>query len=335
MADLELFGASRIDRKEEKITYTWAVSNLNLLQEAKLISIESPKFSINNKEWYLHLELNLSEPYCLNLLLCKSSSNNSTEYKYSFSVLNEKNEKSINSAVFGQSTLYWRIHRYQLYDDLSNYSIIPGDTLKIVCEVKFVTYPQTKFENLIAEDLEAISLNINKNKNNHLFLEEQFSDVKLVTACGKVLKAHKCIVAADSPAFAAMFKHDMIENKSNTVNIPDVDHEVLKEMLRFIYMGEVEDIKKMASELFIVADKYDIQGLKSKCEKYIADNIAIENVMQIFELAVKYNAKQLKTRAMQFMKSNVADMMKMDTFKEKMQVTATGSYSDLFTFLIQ
>ena len=49
MADLELFGATRIDRKEQKCTYTWTVSNLDLLSESNLTSIDSPDFVINDQ----------------------------------------------------------------------------------------------------------------------------------------------------------------------------------------------------------------------------------------------------------------------------------------------
>ena len=339
MSNLELFGASKIDRKEDKCTYTWTVNDLNLLPDANFNSIDSLRFEFNNEKWYLRLSRYLCDPHCFCLTLILSSNRANFDFQYSLSVRNEKNKKSINSDVFTNKSRIdtWYVERNKIYDDSSTYStIIPNDTLKIICEVKIVTWTTPKFESKINEDFTSTLSNNSKIKIlERLFLEDEFSDIKLVTTCGKELKAHKCIVAAESPAFAAMFKHDMIENKSNTVNIPDVDHEVLKEMLRFIYMGEVEDIKKMASELFIAADKYDIQDLKSKCEKYIANNITVENSIEVFELADKYNAEQLKNRTMHFMKSNIADMMKMDTFKEKMQISAMGSFSDFFTFLIK
>ena len=78
--------------------------------------------------------------------------------------------------------------------------------------------------------------------------------------CGKVLNAHKNILATASDIFAAMFTHDMLEKKSNSIRITDIDYDVLKEMLRFIYMGQVENMETIASDLFIAADKYNNQG---------------------------------------------------------------------------
>ena len=52
-----------------------------------------------------------------------------------------------------------------------------------------------------------------------------------------------------------MFEHEMEERKLNRVAITDVDHEVLKEMLRFIYTGKAPNLDKMADDLLAAADK--------------------------------------------------------------------------------
>ena len=62
-------------------------------------------------------------------------------------------------------------------------------------------------------------------------------------------------ILARSPVFAAMFEHEMEERKQNRVAITDVDHEVLKEMLRFIYTGKAPNLEKMADDLLAAADK--------------------------------------------------------------------------------
>lgn len=60
---------------------------------------------------------------------------------------------------------------------------------------------------------------------------------------------------ARSPVFQAMFEHEMEERKHNRVDITDVDHEVLREMLRFIYTGKASNLEKMADDLLAAADK--------------------------------------------------------------------------------
>jgi len=55
--------------------------------------------------------------------------------------------------------------------------------------------------------------------------------------------------------FAAMFEHQMEENKNNRVDIKDVEHDVLREMLRFIYTGNTANLEDMAGDLLAAADK--------------------------------------------------------------------------------
>lgn len=87
-----------------------------------------------------------------------------------------------------------------------------------------------------------------------LFESQKFSDV-ILTVGGKEFYAHKAILAARSPVFAAMFEHEMEEKKQNRVDITDMDHEVMKEMLKFIYSGKSPQLEKMADELLAAADK--------------------------------------------------------------------------------
>ena len=63
------------------------------------------------------------------------------------------------------------------------------------------------------------------------------------------------IISARSMVFNAMFAHEMEESKQNRVDITDVDHEVMREMLRFIYTGKAPNLDKMADDLLAAADK--------------------------------------------------------------------------------
>ncbi|XP_034239668.1 uncharacterized protein LOC117644376 isoform X2 [Thrips palmi] len=61
------------------------------------------------------------------------------------------------------------------------------------------------------------------------------SDVVLVAeADGREWRAHKAILAARSPVFAAMFKHDMAEKQSSRVAVGDVSGEVFDQVLRVL-----------------------------------------------------------------------------------------------------
>lgn len=73
-----------------------------------------------------------------------------------------------------------------------------------------------------------------------------------------IIYINECVCLARSPVFAAMFEHEMEERKQNRVAITDVDHEVLREMLRFIYTGRAANLERMADDLLAAADKVGI-----------------------------------------------------------------------------
>ncbi|XP_031225072.1 speckle-type POZ protein-like isoform X6 [Mastomys coucha] len=135
---------------------------------------------------------------------------------------------------------------------------------------------------------------------------------------GKEFKAHKSVLAARSPVFNAMFEHEMEECTKlipswsasllvdeasllvNRVEINDLDPEVFKEMMRFVYTGKAPNLDKMADNLLAAADKYALERLKVMCEEALCSNLSVENVADTLVLADLHSAEQLKAQAIDF-----------------------------------
>merc|ERR1719334_1459955 len=69
-----------------------------------------------------------------------------------------------------------------------------------------------------------------------------------------------------------MFHSNMKETITNEVQIDDIKPEVMAEMLLFIYAGKTSNgcmNVDMAKDLFIAADKYQIDPLKNCCENQL------------------------------------------------------------------
>ncbi|KAL5966630.1 BTB and MATH domain-containing protein 43, partial [Taenia solium] len=115
-------------------------------------------------------------------------------------------------------------------------------------------------------------------------------------------KAHKAILAARSPVFAAMFEHGMAESRANRVNITDVEPDILGEVLRFIYTGRVVGLDNpvMAQELLAAADKYQLERLKAMCEEELVEHLTVEAACDILSLADIHSAEQLKAHTLDF-----------------------------------
>ncbi|XP_041530574.1 speckle-type POZ protein-like isoform X1 [Microtus oregoni] len=117
---------------------------------------------------------------------------------------------------------------------------------------------------------------------------------------GKEFKAHKSVLAARSPVFSAMFEHEMEECKKNRMEINDLDPEVFKEMMRFVYTGKAPNLDKMADNLLAAADKYALERLKVMCEEALCSSLSVENVADTLVLADLHSAEQLKAQAIDF-----------------------------------
>ena len=145
-----------------------------------------------------------------------------------------------------------------------------------------------KYSNQVTNDLAKYS-----NKNQHL------SDVILNVDDVK-FPAHKLILSARSPVFAAMFQHDMKENQKNSVDIPDIKSDVFEVALQFIYTGDVTRVDKFAVELLSVADKYQLRFLKTVCQDHINDELSPSNACKSLVLADLHSAEKLKKRIIQY-----------------------------------
>ena len=135
-----------------------------------------------------------------------------------------------------------------------------------------------------------------------LHQDNEFADVTL-NVNGRELKAHKCMLAIRSPVFHRMFSTDMLESKTNIVNIDDISQDVFVQLLKYIYTGTA-DVSKYATELFLAAEKYLIDDLKEECKEIINNHISIDNCIKILVLADQVKDSLIQTKAIEFINRN-------------------------------
>lgn len=111
-----------------------------------------------------------------------------------------------------------------------------------------------------------------------MFYDEIFADFEVETSDKKVLKVHKNVLAFRSTYFFGMLTTDMKETQNNIVTVPE-DYIIMKEVLRFIYINEVESLTAIACELVFAAEKYQLDDLKALCIDSIMESLSIKNVL--------------------------------------------------------
>lgn len=88
------------------------------------------------------------------------------------------------------------------------------------------------------------------------------SDFELIVG-NSTFKVHKCILAARSSYFRAMFEHEMKENTENKVKFDDMEEDVASDMIKFIYTGYAPKLPIIADRLVKAADKYNLDQLRN------------------------------------------------------------------------
>lgn len=123
------------------------------------------------------------------------------------------------------------------------------------------------------------------------------------------LKAHSLILSMRSKVFRAMLKNDTKERKEGVIEIKDCTADSFKAFLKYCYTFEIDSIKNRAVDLLILADKYDVECLKKRCEEYLCGITEKSNVIPHLIAAYEGNANLLKVTVLVKFKSCVKELL--------------------------
>lgn len=341
---------SLIHKKEEgccfhsevhSIVYTWTIDQISLFLESaksneKVIYLDSPKFSTDSKirdSWSLQLEIKKdNESECkswVSIYLKSYNFNRKIRTKCLLFLLNEKKEKILKDfIVYKQSMDYYYIN--YLFDGSTAYKYGYPEFVKID-ELLRRKHEFSKTDSLtFGVDLTVYDDYVPVNGPNNLLegyeqkISDDFKDLfKTKKKCDITIKvgdkefeAHKVILISRSSVFEAMFLQDMNENKEHEVTIPDIDPEVFKKVLDYMYTDKVEDLISFAENLLEAADKYQLFGLKNLCECSLSKTLSPGNAVKILVLADRHYAKRLEEVAIDFIANNWIKFKNTEEFKQ-------------------
>ena len=123
---------------------------------------------------------------------------------------------------------------------------------------------------------------------------QSMTDVQVIVK-GQKMGGHLNILTTGSPVLSAMFGSDFMERQTRTLEIDDIEPEVFKQMLCYLYTGKAPDLERedVTEALLIAADKYQIDSLKLLCEESLSFKLKVENVVHLLTLAHHHSANKL------------------------------------------
>ncbi len=76
--------------------------------------------------------------------------------------------------------------------------------------------------------------------------------------------------------------------------------------LRYVYTDDAGELDfGSSSALLLMADRYNVPGLKRACELHLANHLCVENCARTLDVANKSNSDELKKLATRFMGRNI------------------------------
>lgn len=131
---------------------------------------------------------------------------------------------------------------------------------------------------------------------------EKYSDFVFICSDDAKVFVHKAIIAERCEAFETMINAGLSETATNSATITDIDSETMLELVRFLYCGRVDDMKKVQERLVIAANKYGLEYLQALCVSSLMESLTVSNAYKIFETAELLGEDHLKENCVDFIK---------------------------------
>ena len=316
---IDSWGVTRM--KTIKLNYLWTIDNFSLHNKKVGEYIVSPVFSSpknNTFKWNLRMYPNGEDSGHKDdiaiFLMYQEGPLPSLEVSWEISVLNTSRGKQNTvtdkhrferGSGWGKSTF---ISKEYALDEKNG--VMENNRIHVFTEFSF--YVATK--NISGDCNVRSESDLENEFSEHLapLLESgDYSDVVL-TVRGQQFPVHKAILAARSSVFSALFVNEV---KDPVVQTIDVDPDVMKEALRYIYTGRVRNLESISKELLRVASAYKIDGLQALCEESVCKSLSVDNAVDVLSLAERCKADKLKSKAVGFIAAHAVELINTDEFE--------------------
>ena len=141
---------------------------------------------------------------------------------------------------------------------------------------------------------------------NAFFNSTCLSDVKFRVE-GKIVPAHKLLLAAKSPVFNAMFCGELAEQEQ--INLPDCEYEGMLEFLRFLYTEKVYLSGMNVMQVLYLAKKYAVPDLTKRCNSFLNLNLDTSNVFSVLKHADFFSNDDLASDCWYFVEKNAKELL--------------------------
>lgn len=128
---------------------------------------------------------------------------------------------------------------------------------------------------------------------------------------------HRLILSSRSSVLRAMLQPHTKEAHSAKLVISDASKECVKWLLEYIYTDTCSELSKNALEVFFIADKYNVEGLKAKAIMELMEQVNVENAADLYIKVHPYmNCQEFLSFLSKFIKANLTEVKDTEGWKK-------------------
>nr|XP_039254567.1 uncharacterized protein LOC120331542 isoform X2 [Styela clava] len=130
----------------------------------------------------------------------------------------------------------------------------------------------------------------------------------------KSFRAHRCVLAASSEYFKAMFTSKMKESRDGFINMKDVDQNGISQCIEFMYKGVGNLKMEYVQQILQASNLLQMVGLTNFCFHYLKTNLSQTNCLSVINLAHAYDRHDIKEQAEQVLITNFKSVISSEMF---------------------
>ncbi|CAO2144799.1 unnamed protein product [Urochloa humidicola] len=283
--------------------------------------ITSSMFEVAGRRWFLRYYPNGSDEEtadCISFFLVHGSRTRVRAH-FMFSLLDPDGgevykQNTTCPIAFHDSRVVWGFRAFMKREDFEKSKYLQDNCFRIVCDITVVNgfYKEASIQ--FVDTVPSSDLH----QSLGWLLETGTGvDVKLKVR-DKLFLAHKNVLAARSSVFFAELFGPLKKEPTDLVEIHDMEPEVFKAMLDFIYTDTIPEVIMgeeiaMTQHLLVAADRYDLKRLKVICEYKLCCRVTRKTAAITLVLAEQHGCHGLRRACIAILSSLGSLKAVMDT----------------------
>ncbi|KAJ7320138.1 hypothetical protein JRQ81_019649 [Phrynocephalus forsythii] len=142
-----------------------------------------------------------------------------------------------------------------------------------------------------------------------------FFDFKILVN-DEVIPCHRCVLAACSDFFRAMFEVNMKERDDGSVTISNLTPKAVKAFLDYAYTGRTEITNDNVEMFFQLSSFLQVPLLSKACSDFLIKNTDLVNCLQLLSISESYGSTQLFDHTLKYAQHHFSLLLQSNDFLE-------------------